>query len=289
MTVHRLYPVIAVILLLPVYFFSLSTTASQRKILPQDSGTSYILPSPILKITALEFDGLAADFLFLKALTFYGGTLERKERPRIKEQEWRWMYDVLNASTDLDPYFFDPYYFANANLTWEAHMTKETNTLLAKGNRYREWDWTIPFFMGFNEFYFLKDNAKASEYFMEGAKRPDAPSLLTTLAVRMAYKGNRTKIAIVFIQETLKETKDKTTRKELEIRLETLRGVFALEQAIEVYQDKHGKLPRDLKELQDRGIIAHIPAEPYGGEFYIDKDGSVKTSSDMRPMNKGRK
>ncbi|MFZ3209073.1 MAG: hypothetical protein WA140_09600 [Geobacteraceae bacterium] len=286
MTLHRLYPVIAVIILLPVYLFSLSTTASQRKMLPQDSGTSYILPSPILKITALEFDGLAADFLFLKALTFYGGTLERKERPRIQEQEWRWMYEVLNAATDLDPYFYDPYYFANSNFTWEAHMVKEANTLLAKGNRYREWDWTIPFFLGFNEFYFFHDNAKASEYFMQAAQRPDAPPIAASLATRMAYKGNRAEVAILFLQETLNKTKDKTTRKELEIRMEVLQGVLALEQAVEVYKGKHGKLPHGLKELQAKGFIAHIPADPYGGEFYIDKDGSVKTTSDLRPMKK---
>lgn len=286
MTVRQLFPIVIVILLLPAYLFSLSMTATQRKMLPQDSETSYVLPSPLLKITALEFDGLAADFLFLKALTFYGGTLERKERPRIKEGEWRWMYEVLNASTDLDPYFFDPYYFANANFTWEAHMAKEANTLLAKGSSCREWDWMIPFYMGFNEFYFLHDNAKASEYLMQGAKRPDADPILATLAVRMAYKGNRTEIAIAFLQETLKKTKDKITRKELEIRLEALRGVFTLEQAIEVYRGKFGKLPRGLKELQAQGIIAQMPEDPYGGEFYIDKDGSVKTTSDMYVVKK---
>ena len=196
------------------------------------------------------------------------------------------MYDVLNASTDLDPYFLDPYYFANANFTWEARMAKETNTLLSKGSRYREWDWMLPFFMGFNEFYFLHDNALASEYLMEAAKRPDAPPMMETLAVRLAYKGNRTKIAIVFIQETLKKTKDKITRKDLEIRLEILQDVLALEQAMEVYRGKYGKLPLDLKQLQARGIIAHIPKDPYGGEFFIDKDGSVKTTSDMFVVTK---
>lgn len=288
MIVRRLFPIVIVILLVPAYLFSLSMTATQRKMLPQRGEISYVLPSPLLKITALEFHGLAADFLFLKALTFYGGTLERTERPRIKEGEWRWMYDVLNAATDLDPYFYDPYYFANSNFTWEAHMVKEANTLLAKGNRYREWDWTIPFYMGFNEFYFLHDNAKASEYLMQGAKRPDADPILATLAVRMAYRGNRTEIAIAFLQETLEKTKDKNTRKELGMRLEVLQGAFALERAVEAYKNKFGKLPHDLKELPAKGFIAHIPADPYGGEFYIDKDGSVKTSSDLYSVRKAQ-
>ncbi len=288
MNMQRILPGIIIVLLLPAYLFSLSAVESKRKMLPQDAEVSYVLPSPILKITALEFHGLAADFLFLKALTFYGGTISRKERPRIKEQEWRWMYDVLDASTDLDPYFFDPYYFANASFTWEAHMVKETNTLLAKGSRYREWDYMIPFFMGFNEFYFLHDNAKASEYLMEGSKRPDAPPFMATLAVRLAYKVDRTKIAIAFLRETLDKTKDKNTRKELGMRLEVLQGVLALERALEAYKNKFGQPPHDLKELPAKGFIEHIPADPYGGEFYIDEDGSVKTTSDFYSVKKAR-
>ncbi|HEY6873441.1 MAG TPA: hypothetical protein VI298_12015 [Geobacteraceae bacterium] len=286
MIVRRLFPIVIIILLLPAYLFSLSMTSTQRKMLPLGGEVSYVLPSPLLKITALEFDGLASDFMFLKALTFYGGTLERKERPRVQEVEWRWMYDVLNAATDLDPYFYDPYYFANSNFTWEAHMVKEANTLLAKGNRYREWDWTIPFYMGFNEFYFLHDNAKASEYLMQGSKRPDADPILATLAVRMAYRGNRTEIAIVFLQETLKKTKDKNTRRELGMRLEVLQGVLALERAVETYKSKFAKLPHDLNELVAKGLLARIPDDPYCGEFYLDEDGSVKTTSDLYTTRK---
>lgn len=281
MMASRLIPLCIMVLLLPVYLYSLSMTATERKRMPQESEISLLLPASILKITALEFDGVAADFLFLKALTFYGGTTARPERPRIKKQEWLWIYDVLNASTDLDPYFLDPYYFANATLTWEAGMVKEVNALLAKGSSHRQWDWTIPFYMGFNEFYFLKDYDKASEYLMQGAARPDADPILATFAVRLAYKGDRTKIAIAFIQETLEKTKDGPTRKELEARLAALREIFALEQAVEAYLRKFGQLPSDLKELQEKRILARIPQDPYGGEFYLDKDGTVKTTSDM--------
>ena len=49
----------------------------------------------------------------------------------------------------------DPYFYANAFLPWDAHMTEETNRLLEKGSRYRDWDWMLPFFIGFNDFFFL--------------------------------------------------------------------------------------------------------------------------------------
>ncbi len=286
MSIKRYLPILTVTLLVPVLLYSLSMSAYQKKMLPQTDGVSYILPTPFLKITALEFDGLASDFFFFNALTFYGEAMMRKERPRVKETEWEWMVEVLNASTDLDPYFFDPYYFANSILTWDAKMPEVTNILLAKGSYYRDWDWMIPFFMGFNEFYFLENNAKAAEYIMVGAKRPNAPVTLTTLGTRLAYKGNRTKIAIAFILESLRGTKDKVLRKELETRLKALQAILALEKAVEVFKERNGSFPKDLNELQSSGIVARIPQDPYGGTFYVNGVGAVKTTSDLRYSKK---
>ncbi|MBI5286952.1 MAG: hypothetical protein HY878_05100, partial [Deltaproteobacteria bacterium] len=226
--------------------------------------------------------GLASDYLFLQALVFMGSTLERQERPRVKEWEWRWMYNVLNASTDLDPYFLDPYYFGQAHLTWEGNLVRETNTMLEKGSRYRNWDWMLLFYAGFNSFYFLHEDANASEYLMEASKRPDASPSIASLAARLAYKGKRTENAIIFLQEMIKRTEDEDIRKHYETRLEALKGILFLERAVAFYKDRFGRMPDNLRELVDKGIIRGLPGDPYGGEFYIDKDGSIKTTSELR-------
>jgi len=283
-----LLPILVAACLLPAYFHSLSAVAEQNKKVQQSGEFSYVLPSPLLKIASLEFDGLASDYLFLKALTFYGSTFERKERPRVKEGEWDLINDLLEASTDLDPYFFDPYYFASANLTWEADRPKETILLLAKGSYYRDWDWTIPYYMGFTEFYFLKNNRRASEFLMEASKRQDAPPFLGTLAVRLAVKGERTKIAIDFIRDTLEKTKDLRTRKELETRLVALQRIFELEEAVSSFKLKQGKLPAHVKDLLDQGLIRQIPKDPFGGRFYLDNEGEVRTTSDFRQMKNNK-
>jgi len=269
-------------ILLALHLFTLGRAAHQRKTLPRNVDYSYVLPSPILKITALEFDGLASDFLFLQALVFEGSTFERKERPRVKEWEYRWMYNTLSASTDLDPYFFDPYYFGNANLTWEGNLIRETNTMLDKGSRFRDWDWMLLFYIGFNNFYFLQENDKASEYLMEASKRPNSPSLLPTLAARLAYKAKKTENAIIFLDEILKKTEDEAIKKAYEKRLNALKGILFLERATAAYQDRFKRPPEKIDVLIAKGVINEIPQDPYGGEFYIDKDGSIKTTSELR-------
>ena len=279
---QRVLPIILILLLFPVHVSIISKVTEAKKLLPKGEDTSYVLPSPILKIMALEFDGLASDYTFLKALVFFGSTFERKERPRLKEWEWRWMYNILNASTDLDPYFLDPYYVAEAQLTWEGNMVRETNTLLAKGSRYRDWDWMLPFYAGFNSFYFLHEDAKASEYLMEASKKPGASPMLASLATRLAYKGKKTENAVIFLQEMIKRTEDESIRKQYETRLNALKVILFLERAAAVYQDSFKKQPERLDELIAKGIITAIPKDPYGGKFYIDKDGSIKTTSEMR-------
>lgn len=280
--IRWLLAVVLLITLSTFHFFALGKAEEKRRLLPRDEGGSYVIPSPILRITALEFDGLASDLLFLQALVFQGSTFERKERPRVKDWEWRWMYNTLNASTDLDPYFLDPYYFGNANLTWEGNLIRETNSMLEKGSRHRDWDWMLPFFIGFNHFYFLQESDKASEYLMEASKRPGAWPMLASLATRLAYKGRRTENAVIFLEEILKGTEEEVLRRHYEKRLEALKAILFLERAVAFYKDRVGKEPSNLKELIKRGIINQLPEDPYGGEFYIDKDGSIKTTSGLR-------
>jgi ABC-type transport system involved in multi-copper enzyme maturation permease subunit len=96
---------IVLLILIPVHIFALGKVTEQGKLLSRGENSTFVLPSPILRITALDFRGIASDFMFLKALVFIGSTFERQERPRVKAWEWHWLYHTLEASVALDPYF----------------------------------------------------------------------------------------------------------------------------------------------------------------------------------------
>lgn len=277
-------PVLILIVLFCIHMFLLGKADAERKTPLQDDGDSYFLLSPVLKITSLEFRGLASDLLFLKALVFYGSTYERKERPRIKPREWNWFYRVMDTATDLDPYFVDPYMLANASLTWEGGMIRETNSLLEKGSRARDWDWQLPFFIGFNHFYFLRDNAKAAEYLYDASKRPGPSSQLASLAVKLEFKERHMENAIIFLEAILTRTEDERTKKEFETRIQALRIRLSLEQAAATYKKKYGGLPPSLDALVQKGFIQEIPIDPYGGTFSIERQGRVASTSDAMLM-----
>lgn len=256
---------------------AITNVSRERDTLRHEEGVGFLLPPLIAKIVALEYKGLLSDTIFSKAHTFYGGKLIRKEV--LSEKEWSWIFDSMELSTDLDPYFLDPYYFGATTLAWDADKVAEADTLLEKALHYRTWDWTIPFYLGFNHFYFLQNNEKASEYLMEASRRPGASPLIVDLAVKLSYKVNRTENAIIFLETVLKRTDDERLRREYEKRLQALRRLLFLEQSVAFYRSKFGRNPRVLAELVERNVIKNIPADPYGGTFSIDEQGRVSSTS----------
>jgi len=282
---RRLFLIILVLIAGYLHVVFLGKASEEMKKLPQGDDHAFILPSPILKVAALEYQGLASDVLFLNSMAFIGETQERKERPRVKEWEWRWWLKTLDAATDLDPYFFDPYFYANAFLPWDAHMAEETNHLLEKGSRYRNWDWMLPFFIGFNDFFFLQKNVEAVPFLMEASRRPGGEPMLASIAARLAFKENQTETAIFFLEETVRRTDEESLKKIYETRIQALRSIAILEKGVASYKKKFGKLPPTVDELVHRNIINKLPLDPYGGTYFVEQDGKVRstTSSDLEP------
>jgi len=282
---RMLASVIVLILAGLLHITSLGKASDSYKMLPQDTDQSFVLPSALIKIAALEFRGLASDVYFLNSMVFIGATQQRKETPRVKEWEWQWLLKVFDTATDLDPYFFDPYYYANAFLPWDAGMVKETNLLLAKGSRHRDWDWMLPFFIGFNNFYFLKNDSESAEFLMEASRRPGGDPMLASIAARLAYKENRTETAIYFLEQTAKNTDDRTVKERFETRIWALRSILFLESAVAGFKKKYGKNPISIEELVNKNIISQLPMDPFGGTYYLAEGGKVRStaSSELEP------
>lgn len=273
---------IVLIIVLTGQVLSLTRADKAKDLLPLAVGADYALPPQVLKISALEFDGLLSDVIFLKTLSFYGKTFERKETPRIRESEYDWINDSLTAATELDPYFLDPYYLANSTLVWGGNRVELANVLLEKGAHYRQWDWLLPFYAGFNHYYFLHDNDKATKLLKEAARRSDGNPLLATLAARLSYESNQTESAIIFLEEMLNQATDDYSRREYGLRLTALKDIRMLENAVVLFQEKVGRLPKSIHEIVAQGIITEVPQESYGGTYVLDQEsGAVRSSTDF--------
>lgn len=247
-----------------------------RSQIRRDSDAGYVLPSRFSAILTFGYKGLLSDFLFLKAATFNG---ERHlSQKSLSDRDWDYLIATLNVVTDLDPYFEDPYVFAEGNLAWEGRVI-EANQLLEKGRKHREWDWRIPYYLGFNHFYFLQDYQKGGEYVMEAARVPGSHRFLSTLGARLAYYGGKSKTAVIFLKQMLVETKDVRLRVRLKKRLLALERAVELEALIEIFKEQQGRAPESIEELVGLGYVDSVPEDPYGGKWKILKNGRVFSTS----------
>lgn len=250
-----------------------------RKTIRMEEVKGITLPPAIVKLFSLEFRNIAADYLFVRASQFYGGRVDTIADATV--EDWQWLYRNIDLVTELDPYFQDPYYMGNAFLAWDAGMVKEANVLLHKATKARYWDWNFPFHLGFNNFYFLGDNKTGAEYLRVASQRPGAWDFLTTLAARLYYMEGKTAVARAFMEKMWENESDPKRKEFYMARLDALNKIFFLEKAVDVYESLTGIPLGELKTLVKTKIIRDIPRDPYGGYFYIDKNGSIRTTSNL--------
>lgn len=260
-----------------IYLLLLPNVWSSRQQARASIPAGYMIPSKYNRVLAVGNKGVLSDFLFLKVITFVGGR-GTSETP-MTEDDWSYVVNSLEVITDLDPYFVDPYMLAEGLLAWDAHKPEEANRVLEKGIKHRFYDWRLPYFVGFNHFYFLKDYDVAADFIMAASKLQGSPGYLKTLAARLAYYGGKSKTALLFLREMLIQAEDPLLRRKLERRLRALEGAVVLEDAIDKFKEQQGRLPRRLDELVSFGYLFFFPVEPYGGEWVMNNRGRVYSTS----------
>lgn len=245
----------------------------------------FTLPANVLRVVSGQFKELSADVSFLNALTWLGGAEAQPDTRRYRPEQYEWLHTTLKNSVTLDPYFMDPYYLMNSALIWDRYKLEEVNGLIAKGADTRNWDSMLAFFAGFNYFYFLDDNDKSFGYLKEASKRSGGNTFYDRLASRIAYKANKTELAIMYLEEQIREAELKGLKASvtnLERRLEVLKGIRQIEVAVEAYQKLFTRPPKNINELTNLKLLAAIPKEPNGGSFYLDPDGRVRSTKDLK-------
>jgi tetratricopeptide (TPR) repeat protein len=238
----------------------------------------YTPEAEVLKMVAGDQRYLVADYTVLKVLFYYGTLAERWQNKIKLPPEYFNMFKTLETAVKLDPYNMDAYYFSQAAFTWEVGRAKDVNRLLMYGMKYRPWDHNLPFYIGFNSAYFLKDYENAAKFMQKAAEISGEP-LYTGLAARYFYEAGHTELGIIFLAAMEKGAKDRQIRDVYALRKKALLAVKTLEKAVEEFRSSHRRLPGDLSELVSAGILRSLPVDPYGGNFFVEADGRIRSTS----------
>ncbi len=228
-----------------------------------------------IKPAVMGYEQLAADIIWLKAIQVIGDDT-------VTPDGYDWVYHALDVVTTLDPKFSYAYQLGGVTLSMLGKVPEKSNLLLIKGMRENPEVWQIPFYIGFNYFFYLDDFKSAAEYMAIASELPGHPSYLPKLAARLYVQAGDPDVALEFLTRLFKETNDEKVRKALELRIKEViveRDVRLLEDAAGRYKDLYKEYPDSLKQLVEAGIISVLPHEPFGGYYYIDSGDGVVYSS----------
>lgn len=254
------------------------TVYMQQK--PYAEKLGYVATPEVLQFVAADQSPIVSAGLVFKVLVYFGTLVEMAQNKIYLPPDYPGMFKLIQGALRLDPYNMDGYYFSQAILTWDVGRIKDANALLEYGMKYRTWDWYLPLFAGFNYGYFLKDYENAAKYYKKASELSGA-DLYTRLAARYMYESGNTAHAISYLSVMVKNARNEAIKKSFEVRLAALQGIYQIEQALEQWKESHSTPPDSVLHLQREGYLNDIPLDPYGGDFYIDADGMVKTTSQM--------
>jgi hypothetical protein len=247
---------------------------------PAHTGDVAFVPEPgAAQLAAFGFDAVLGDYYWLQAVQIVGSN----EGPVGKSHHLGRLIDVVTA---LDPWVGHAYRFAAVWMTDDEAAVRHANTILERGIEHHPEDWRNRFYLGFNHFYYLDDNAEAAAALTPALGLPGAPRYLGRLAARLRSQGSGGELdaGAAFLHELRRQTPDPFAQAEYDRALdeiETERRARRLDLARQEFERRHG---RDIERVEDLvrvspPVLRALPPEPHGSEWTLDPEGGQIISS----------
>lgn len=248
----------------------------------------YVRSGPALKRIALEFDALAADVYWIRAIQYYGGN----RLSATGRKKYELLYPMLDIATSLDPFFNIAYRFGAIFLS-EGYpggpgRPDQAITLLRKGIAAQPTKWQYYHDVAFVYYWQLRDMEAAARWFRLAATQPGAPNWLEPVAATMLIQGGDRASARFLLQQILKSEEAWLRRMAQRglLQVDALDVMDQLQALVRRFPPPSG-IPYSWDWLLRQRVISFVPPDPTGTPFALDpKTGtvSVSTTSELYPF-----
>jgi hypothetical protein len=272
------------IILLALFIGFHQHSGDSRTVARENVSLNYLPSGTFLKGLSLGFDEALADLLWVRTVGYFGEHVKT-------DRQYTWLVHMLKLIIALDPRYESPYEFAAVILPTELGDADTAIDILKKGvenvPRHHPRYWLQPFYLGFCYLVYKNEPLEAARYFELAATFPQRPPYLPLLVSRIHASQNRPEVGYATLQSLLDDPKnealqDSRARESLILRQKELvvaLHIQMLERAVADYRGLTGQMPGQLSELVDALILPFIPAEPFGGRYYLAWEGDEVRSS----------
>ena len=250
----------------------------------------YLSPTTARKLS-LGFNGLAADWYWMRSLQYVGGKILNHSGAialdDLSQLNLKLLAPMLDNATTLDPQFMDPYEYAAVVLP--AVDVQEAIRLTRKGIEANPNAWRLYHQLGYI-YWQQQDYATAAEVYGRGAQLPDAPDWMQAMKARMAAEGGSRATAREIYTHMYEQSADKSVKDMAQRRLMQLDSWDerdALRKVLSAQQSRTGRCPSNWRdvELMLRALRAPLdasgaPLDPSGAPYVLQ---SAKCDVELGP------
>jgi hypothetical protein len=234
---------------------------------------SFVPAASSLRWLSLGHPTLAANLFWLRAVQYMGD-------PHADERGWEKLRPLVEVVTDLDRGHGYAYQ-TSANVLASAGLVADSNAILEKGTRNVPNRYILPFQRAVNAFMYAGDYAEAGKWFGISAQTPGAPRRMQEYVVAMYAKGDHAEAAMSLLGRLRDEAQDDESRRAIDHQIQRAaleRDSNQLEKAAEIYRERFLVPPICLEQLAFEGLVPAVPPDPFGGFYYLDEEGRVRSS-----------
>lgn len=248
----------------------------------------YVQSGEAARRIALDFDALAADVYWIRAIQHYGGD----RLLAVRTRKYELLYPLLDLTTTLDPYFTIAYRFGAIFLSEPAPggpgRPDLAIQLLQKGLIAQPHKWQYFHDIAFVHYWHLRDFKTAADWFQRAADQAGSPNWLRPLAAGMLTAGNDRASARLLWGQILNSDQEwlrRTASRSLQ-QLDTLDVIDQLQAVVRRFPPAPG-VPYSWDDYVRRGILRIVPYDAAKTPLEIDPASgtiTVSTGSPLYPM-----
>ena len=254
----------------------------------EDARLLYLQSGEVAKRLALEYDALAADVYWIRAVLHYGG--DRLRDPG--QNRYGLLAPLLDLTTALDPLFQIAYRFGAVFLAEPPPggpgRIDLAESLLKRGMEASPDRWQYPHDLAFLYYWHEQDHRAAADWFQRAASVPNAPNWLAPLAAGMLARGGDRASSRELLRRILEDADHewlRQTARRWMMQIDALDQMDQLDAMLARYRAQAIAPASSWHDLIRAGWIPGIPVDPAGHPYVINTTWSTTRLSPESPLN----
>ncbi len=230
-----------------------------------------------LKGFALGFEGLMADWYWMRSLQYIGGKIIKSNSEVVNIDDLsnlnpRLLYPMLQNATDLDPHFIAAYSYGA--VVMPAIDKEKAIEIAQKGIANNPAEWRLYQYLGYI-YWKIGRYDLAAETYERGSMVNGAPPFMRLMAAAMKTEGGSRSTAREIFRQMLADSDDPMVKLTAERRLNEIDSLDerdAIDKALADFRERTGHCAGSLSEITPSLMQVRLPA---GNEFMVDRAGNL--------------